>query len=51
MEVDSQRVIEDLLDQNKQMALQLAVARGIIAQLQESLAAYQSEENKNAKKA
>jgi hypothetical protein len=54
MEVDSQRVIDDLLEQNKQMTLQLAIARGVIAQLQEALAAYQSAavaEEKTAKKA
>lgn len=54
MEIDSQRVIDDLLEQNKQMTLQLAIARGVIAQLQESLAALQSAaqtEDKGAKKA
>lgn len=33
MEVNSQAVIEDLLDQNKQLTLQLAIARTLIAQL------------------
>lgn len=51
MEIDSQRVIDDLLEQNKNMTLQLAIARGVIAQLQEALAAYQHEETKNPKKA
>ena len=42
MEIDSQRVIDDLLEQNKQMTLQLAIARGVIAQLQEIVSALQS---------
>lgn len=38
MEIDSDRVITDLLEQNKQMMFQLSVARSLIAQLQEELA-------------
>lgn len=52
MEIDSQRVIDDLLEQNKQMTLQLAIARGVIAQLQETIAALQPQgEDKGSKKA
>jgi hypothetical protein len=34
MEIDIQAVINDLLEQNKQLTLQLAVARATISQLQ-----------------
>lgn len=37
MQIDTQRVIDDLLEQNKQMTLQLSVARAMISQLQEEL--------------
>jgi hypothetical protein len=37
MEVNSQAVIEDLLEQNKQYALQLAIARTLISQLNETI--------------
>jgi hypothetical protein len=37
MQIDTQRVIDDLLEQNKQMTLQLSVARAMIAQLQEEI--------------
>lgn len=37
MQIDSQKVIDDLLEQNKQMTLQLSVARAMIAQLQEQI--------------
>lgn len=52
MEIDSQRVIDDLLEQNKQMTLQLAIARGVIAQLQEIIAGLQPQvEDESSKKA
>jgi hypothetical protein len=34
MDIDVQAVINDLLEQNKQLTLQLAVARATISQLQ-----------------
>jgi hypothetical protein len=34
MEVNTQAVLEDLLEQNKQLTLQLSIARTIINQLQ-----------------
>lgn len=37
MEVNSQAVIEDLLEQNKQLTLQLAIARTLISQLNETI--------------
>ena len=39
MQVDSQKVIDDLLEQNKQMTLQLSIARSLISQLQEQIEA------------
>ena len=35
MEVNPQTIIEDLLEQNKQLTLQLSFARAAIAQLQD----------------
>lgn len=35
MDIDAQAVINDLLEQNKQLTLQLAVARSMITRLQE----------------
>ena len=52
MEIDSQRVINDLLEQNKQLSYQLAIARGVIAQMQEALALVDAKnEDKSSKKA
>ena len=38
MELDVQAIINDLLEQNKQLSLQLAVARVTISQLENQLA-------------
>lgn len=35
MDIDAQAVINDLLDQNKQLTLQLAIARSMIARLEQ----------------
>jgi hypothetical protein len=43
MDIDVQAVINDLLEQNKQLALQLAVARVSINQLQAQLQTQDSE--------
>lgn len=39
MDLDVQTVINDLLEQNKQLTLQLAIARTTVSQLQAQLAA------------
>ena len=44
MEVDTQAVLDDILEQNKQLTLQLAVARVMISQLRQQLVDVQTPE-------
>lgn len=48
MQLDSEQVINDILEQNKQLTLQLSLARVMISQLQEQLAALSPQQDETS---
>ena len=48
MQLDPEKIINDLLEQNKQLTLQLSLSRVMIAQLQADLAALQSQQGESS---